>query len=142
MKSAIANEPQHRAMSFGEEEVPTQRSGVNLIDYAREAEALLAGGLDINAAQMLRPTIRPSRGAAGASPSDPEEDISLDAAIRLVASHEEIEWFPLSDSTSAILRLVEGSVSVGEVLARAEIAPDEGRPLIRILVEFGLIAVR
>lgn len=140
MGKVAAHESTSEEIAFDEKEPPTRRSNVNLVDYAREAEALLAQGLDVESAQMLRATISPSDPQDASSPSNAiGQEISLEQGVRLAASPEEIAWFPLSDGASAILCVLEGPISVRAALERADLSIDEGLEHIRTLLEIGLV---
>lgn len=142
MRKLAANQVTREEIAFDEGEPPTRRSDVSLVDYAREAEALLANGLDVESAQMLRATMAPPDAQVESSaPERLEDDVRLDWELRLAASPEEIEWFPLSEGAGAILGVLARPLSVREALARAGLHHDVGLEHVRTLLEIGLVAL-
>lgn len=122
---------------FFDEEPPTRRSAVEAVAYARETEALLARGGDLESAQVLVETVRPPM-ASAAFESDPR----LDTVVYLVVSEEELAWFPLESESAAIAEAVDGRATLRAVLERAGLSAWEGVPHVDVLLEMGIVGLR
>lgn len=116
-----------------DEESPTRESGVVACAFARETEVLLARGDDPTHALTLIETTRPL-GSSGA-------EIAADAIVRLVVSCEELEWFPLGPACGALAEASVPSAPLHVVVERTGLSLEEGRPLVAMLVEMGVVVL-
>lgn len=135
MSSGKQAASEDRSFTFDEDEAPTRQSGEIVRAYARESEALLARGRDPDDAQVLVETMR----CGGLEPQAASVALRLDAVVRIAVSADELGWFPLEASSTAIIAAVDGRATVGEILARAGLTASEGMPCVGMLIDMGVV---
>jgi len=96
------NVPVESDAAIEEESPTTRRSDVELTQYAREVEAILARGGDPEEVQAFRATLRPSAPPACAGEEGAGEQAAVrdSAGVHAEGSDVDQEWFRLDDETA------------------------------------------